>query len=134
MVAQTRGLEIVVTHNEVEALLLEANLIQRFMLPFNVLLRDDKSYPYILITKDHDFPQLLKHRGAKGRKGWYFGPFASAGAVNRTLTAAACASRPSSRAKVMAVPARPFRPDGDSSCTVMRFWKSSTDSPLWDLA
>lgn len=86
MVAQTRGLEIVVTHTEVEALLLEANLIQRFMPPFNVLLRDDKSYPYILITKDHEFPQLLKHRGAKGRKGWYFGPFASAGAVNETLT------------------------------------------------
>jgi excinuclease ABC subunit C len=86
MVAQTRGLEIVVTHTETEALLLEANLIQRYMPPFNVLLRDDKSYPYILITRDHDFPQLLKHRGGKNRKGWYFGPFASAGAVNETLT------------------------------------------------
>ncbi len=86
MVAQTRGLEIVTTLTEAEALLLEANFIQRFMPPFNVLLRDDKSYPYILITRDHEFPQLLKHRGSKTRKGWYFGPFASAGAVNETLT------------------------------------------------
>src|SRR3984957_3608463 len=86
MIAQTRGLEIVVTHTETEALLLEANFIQRFAPPFNVLLRDDKSYPYILITKDHDFPQLFKHRGAQNRKGWYFGPFASSGAVTETLT------------------------------------------------
>ncbi|MDP9127269.1 MAG: excinuclease ABC subunit UvrC [Pseudomonadota bacterium] len=86
MVAQTQAMEIVVTHTEAEALLLEANLIQRYMPPFNLLLRDDKSYPYILITRDHAFPQLLKHRGAKGNKGWYFGPFASAGAVNETLT------------------------------------------------
>lgn len=86
MVAQTRNMEIVVTHTEVEALLLEANLIQRFMPPFNVLLRDDKSFPYILITRDHDFPQLAKHRGSKSRKGWYFGPFASGGAVTETLT------------------------------------------------
>jgi len=86
MVAQTRGLEIVVTRTEAEALLLEANFIQRFEPPFNLLLLDDKSYPYILITRDHDFPQILKHRGAKKRKGWYFGPFASAGAVNETLT------------------------------------------------
>jgi excinuclease ABC subunit C len=85
MVAQTRNVEIVVTHTEVEALLLEANFIQRFLPPFNVLLRDDKSYPYILITRDHDFPQIAKHRGAKNRKGWYFGPFASAGAVKETL-------------------------------------------------
>lgn len=81
MVAQTRSMEIVVTHTEAEALLLEANLIQRFMPPFNVLLRDDKSYPYILITRDHEFPQLAKHRGNRNRKGWYFGPFASGGAV-----------------------------------------------------
>ena len=85
MVAQTRSMEIVVTHTEVEALLLEANLIQRFMPPFNVLLRDDKSFPYILITRDHDYPQIMKHRGAKSRKGWYFGPFASGGAVTETL-------------------------------------------------
>jgi excinuclease ABC subunit C len=85
MVAQTKGLDVVTTRTETEALLLEANFIQRFMPPFNVLLRDDKSYPYILITRDHDFPQLMKHRGAKNRKGWYFGPFASAGAVNETL-------------------------------------------------
>ncbi len=86
MVAQTRGMEIVVTRSEVEALLLEANLIQRFMPPFNVLLRDDKSFPFILIAQDHDFPQLSKHRGAKTRKGKYFGPFASGGAVTETLT------------------------------------------------
>ena len=85
MVAQTRSLEVVTTRTEAEALLLEANFIQRFLPPFNVLLRDDKSYPYILLTRDHDFPQLAKHRGAKNRKGWYFGPFASAGAVNETI-------------------------------------------------
>ena len=86
MVAQVRQVEIAVTHTEAEALLLEANLIRRYMPPFNVLLRDDKSYPYILIARDHDFPQLIKHRGSKGRKGWYFGPFASAGAVGETIT------------------------------------------------
>lgn len=64
MVAQIRTIEIVVTRTEAEALLLEADLIQRFMPPFNVLLRDDKSYPHILITRDHDFPQIIKHRGA----------------------------------------------------------------------
>ena len=86
MVSLAQTLEITVTGTESEALLLEANFIQRFMPPFNILLRDDKSYPYILITRDHDFPQLLKHRGAKNRKGWYFGPFASGGAVTETLT------------------------------------------------
>jgi len=85
MVAQTRNMEIVVTHTETEALLLEANLIQRFEPPFNILFRDDKSYPYILITRDHAFPQLLKHRGSHARKGWYFGPFASSAAVDETL-------------------------------------------------
>jgi excinuclease ABC subunit C len=86
MVTQTRGMEIVVTGTEAEALLLEASLIQRFAPPFNILFRDDKSYPYIVITRDHDFPQLLKHRGKHSRKGWYFGPFASSGAVDETLT------------------------------------------------
>jgi excinuclease ABC subunit C len=86
MVALAENLEITVTRTEADALLLEANFIQRFLPPFNILLRDDKSYPYILITRDHDFPQLLKHRGAKNRKGWYFGPFASGGAVTETLT------------------------------------------------
>jgi excinuclease ABC subunit C len=86
MVAQIRNLEIVTTRTEAEALLLEANFIQRFLPPFNVLLRDDKSYPYILITKDHEFSQLTKHRGAQNRKGWYFGPFASGAAVTETLT------------------------------------------------
>ena len=86
MVALAQSLEITVTRTEAEALLLEANFIQRFLPPYNILLRDDKSYPYILITRDHDFPQILKHRGAKNRKGWYFGPFASGGAVTETLT------------------------------------------------
>lgn len=85
MVAETRTMEIVVTGSEAEALLLEANLIKRLRPRFNVLLRDDKSFPYILITGDHDFPQIVKHRGARNRKGEYFGPFASAGAVNETL-------------------------------------------------
>ena len=87
MVAETRRVEIVVTHTEVEALLLEINLIKRLMPRFNVLLRDDKSFPYIAILEDHEFPQIAKHRGARVRKGAYFGPFASAGAVNQTLTA-----------------------------------------------
>ena len=86
MVAQIRSVEIVTTRTEAEALLLEANFINRLSPPFNVLLRDDKSYPYILITRDHDFPQLVKHRGAQNRKGWYFGPFASGSAVTETLT------------------------------------------------
>ena len=87
MVAETRALEVVVTHTEVEALLLECNLIKRLMPRYNVLLRDDKSFPYIHLTGDHAFPQLTKHRGARGDSGDYFGPFASAGAVNRTLIA-----------------------------------------------
>ena len=70
---------------EAEALLLEANLIKRFRPRFNVLMRDDKSFPYILIARDKPAPQILKHRGARNRKGDYFGPFASAGAVNRTI-------------------------------------------------
>ena len=87
MVAGTRRVEIVVTHTEVEALLLESNLIKRLMPRFNVLLRDDKSFPYIALLDEHAFPQIAKHRGARVRKGAYFGPFASAGAVNQTLTA-----------------------------------------------
>jgi len=87
MVAETRSMEIVVTHTEVEALLLESNLIKRLMPRYNVLLRDDKSFPFIHLTGDTDFPQLTKHRGARGPSGDYFGPFASAGAVNRTLIA-----------------------------------------------
>jgi excinuclease ABC subunit C len=86
MVAQAQSLEITTTRTETEALLLEANFIQKFLPPYNILLRDDKSYPYILITRDNDFPLLTKHRGAKNRKGWYFGPFASGGAVSETLT------------------------------------------------
>jgi len=85
MIAATVTLEFVTTKTETEALLLEANLIKRLRPRFNVLLRDDKSFPYILITSDHWAPQILKHRGARTRKGHYYGPFASAGAVNRTL-------------------------------------------------
>ncbi len=87
MVAATNDMMFVHTHTEVEALLLESNLIKKLKPRYNVLLRDDKSFPYILMTGDHDFPLLTKHRGARKRKGDYFGPFASAGAVNRTLIA-----------------------------------------------
>ncbi|HUA53250.1 MAG TPA: excinuclease ABC subunit UvrC [Candidatus Sulfotelmatobacter sp.] len=87
MIAETASLEVVVTHTEVEALLLESNLIKRLMPRFNVLLRDDKSFPYIHVTGDHAFPQIAKHRGARSRKGDYFGPFASAGAVGKTIVA-----------------------------------------------
>ena len=87
MVAETAQLEVVTTNTEVEALLLEINLIKRLMPRYNVLLRDDKSFPYILITRDHPAPQIAKHRGARARKGDYYGPFASAGAVHRTITA-----------------------------------------------
>jgi excinuclease ABC subunit C len=80
-------MEFVTTHTEVEALLLEANLINQLRPRYNVLLRDDKSFPYILITGDQDFPQIVKHRGSRKRKGHYFGPFATVGAVNRTITA-----------------------------------------------
>jgi len=85
MVSMTRAMEFVHTHTEAEALLLESNLIKKLKPRFNVLLRDDKSFPYILMTGDHDFPTVTKHRGAKKRKGEYFGPFASAGDVNRTI-------------------------------------------------
>ena len=87
MIAATSEIEFVSTRTETEALLLEANLIKRLRPRFNVLLRDDKSFPYILITKDHAAPQILKHRGARNRPGDYYGPFASVWAVNRTITA-----------------------------------------------
>jgi excinuclease ABC subunit C len=87
MIAATTTLEFVSTATETEALLLEANLIKRLRPRFNVLLRDDKSFPYILITADHWAPQILKHRGARTRLGSYYGPFASVWAVNRTITA-----------------------------------------------
>ncbi len=85
MVRETAHMEFVTTRTEIEALLLEANLIKRLRPRFNVLLRDDKSFPYILITGDHRAPAIVKHRGARGRKGEYFGPFASASAVGRTI-------------------------------------------------
>ena len=85
MIADTASMEFVTTKTEMEALLLEANLIKRLKPRFNVVLRDDKSFPFILIARDHPMPQILKHRGARNRKGDYFGPFASAGAVTRTI-------------------------------------------------
>ena len=85
MIALTKTMEFVVTETETEALLLEANLIKRLKPRYNILLRDDKSFPYILIRRDHAAPQLTKHRGAHKARGDYFGPFASAGAVNQTL-------------------------------------------------
>jgi excinuclease ABC subunit C len=85
MVQETASLVVVTTASETEALLLEANLIKRFKPRFNVSYRDDKSFPNILVRTDHAFPQILKHRGARATPGHYFGPFASAGAVNRTL-------------------------------------------------
>lgn len=87
MVSQCRSMEIVTTNSEAEALLLEAQLIKRFRPPFNVLLRDDKSFPFILLRNDHEFPRIHKHRGARRAKGNYYGPFASAGSVNTTLNA-----------------------------------------------
>src|SRR5712671_7865919 len=87
MIAATAALEFVSAATETEALLLEANLIKRLRPRFNVLLRDDKSFPYILITGDEAAPQILKHRGARNRKGDYYGPFAAVNSVNRTITA-----------------------------------------------
>ena len=87
MVSQTRSMTIVTTRTEAEALLLEAQLIKRFRPAYNVLLRDDKSFPFILLREDHEFPRIQKHRGARRIKGQYYGPFASAGSVTRTLNA-----------------------------------------------
>ncbi|MFM2022420.1 MAG: excinuclease subunit UvrC, partial [Pseudomonadota bacterium] len=87
MVAQTRSMTIVTTNSEAEALLLEAQLIKRYRPAYNVLLRDDKSFPFILLRADHAFPRIQKHRGARRAKGNYYGPFASAGSVNMTLNA-----------------------------------------------
>jgi len=87
MVSQTRSMTIVTTNSEAEALLLEAQLIKRFRPPYNVLLRDDKSFPFILLREDHAFARIQKHRGAQKIKGRYYGPFASAGSVTRTINA-----------------------------------------------
>ena len=87
MISQCRAMEIVTTNSEAEALLLEAQLIKRYRPPFNVLLRDDKSFPFILLRADHAYPRIMKHRGARKAKGNYYGPFASAGSVNKTLNA-----------------------------------------------
>jgi len=87
MVSETASMEIVTTHTEAEALLLEANLIKRLKPRFNIVLRDDKSYPWLMLTEDHPFPQIVKHRGARARKGSYYGPFASVWSVNQTVNA-----------------------------------------------
>jgi excinuclease ABC subunit C len=87
MVNETVSMEVITTHTEAEALLLEANLIKRLKPRYNIVLRDDKSYPWLMLTEDHPFPQIAKHRGAQLRKGCYWGPFASAWAVNQTVTA-----------------------------------------------
>ncbi|WP_421861599.1 excinuclease ABC subunit UvrC [Parvibaculum sp.] len=87
MIATTAQMEFISTATETDALLLEANLIKRLKPRYNVLMRDDKSFPYILLTGDHAFPQVVKHRGSRSRQGDYFGPFASAGAVTATLNA-----------------------------------------------
>ncbi|NEU11734.1 excinuclease ABC subunit UvrC [Methylobacterium sp. BTF04] len=87
MISQTAAMEFVTTATETEALLLEANLIKQLKPRFNVLMRDDKSFPYILVTGDSEAPQIIKHRGARRRKGSYYGPFASVWAVNRTVNA-----------------------------------------------
>ncbi len=87
MIAETATMEFVTTHTETEALLLEANLIKRLRPRFNVLIRDDKSFPYILLSGDHEAPGLFKFRGARSREGSYYGPFANAGAVNTTINA-----------------------------------------------
>ncbi len=86
MVSLTRSMEFINTHTEADALILEANLIKKYKPRFNILLRDDKSFPYIVIKEDHEFPQILKHRGEKNIKGKYFGPFPSAGDVNRSIS------------------------------------------------
>ena len=87
MVSDTVAMEIITTHTEAEALLLEANLIKRLKPRFNILLRDDKSYPWLLLTEDHPYPRITRHRGARGKRGAYYGPFASAWSVNQTVTA-----------------------------------------------
>ena len=87
MIAETANMEFVTTNTETEALLLEANLIKRLRPRFNVLIRDDKSFPYILLSGDHEAPGLFKYRGARTRKGQYYGPFANAGAVTTTINA-----------------------------------------------
>ncbi|MBS0184828.1 MAG: excinuclease ABC subunit UvrC [Proteobacteria bacterium] len=85
MVSRVKTVDVVTTHTEVEALLLEATLIKKFLPPFNILLRDDKSFPYIFIATDHEFPQIMSHRGEKKRPGHYFGPFIEASLVYKTL-------------------------------------------------
>ena len=86
MISQTASMDIVTTRSEAEALLLEANLVKKFQPRYNILLKDDRSFPYIFFSGDHEFSRIAKHRGGKAKKGKYFGPFVSVGAVNETLT------------------------------------------------
>src|SRR5918994_1986406 len=87
MVHETRSLEVITTASEAEALLLEANLIKKLRPRYNIVLRDDKSYPWLVLTEDHPYPQITKHRGERRKGASYWGPFASVWAVNQTLTA-----------------------------------------------
>ena len=87
MISLVRKVELSITNTEAEALLLESNVIKANKPKFNILLKDDKYFPSILLTSNHDFPQIKKHRGRKSQKGYYFGPFSSAGSVNRSLDA-----------------------------------------------
>ena len=101
MIVETASMAFVTTATEMEALLLEANLIKQLRPRYNVLLRDDKSFPYIMLTRDHASPQLTKHRGARTRKADYFGPFAGAGAVNRTINALPAPAQAKSCRRIM---------------------------------
>ena len=85
MVASTVKVEVIITESEVEALLLESSLIKTLKPKYNIVLRDDKSFPYILITSNHKYPRIMKFRGSRSKNGKYFGPFASASAVSQTL-------------------------------------------------
>ena len=137
MVAQTRSMTIVTTNNEAEALLLEAQLIKRYRPAYNVLLRDDKSFPFILLRADHDFPRVQKHRGARRAKGNYYGPFASAGSVNNTLNAlqklfllrsaapTASSRRATGRACSTRSSAARRRASGGSTRTAMPSWSAT---------
>src|SRR5438309_9386910 len=128
MIAATAALEFVSTATETEALLLEANLIKRLRPRFNVLLRDDKSFPHILITADHWAPQILKHRGARTREGNYYGPFASVWAVNRTITAL-------QRAFLLRSCSDPFFESRTRPCLLYQIKRCSGPCPLdFDLA
>ena len=110
MISETSQMMFLTTQTETEALLLEQNLIKQLKPRYNVLLRDDKSFPNILVTTEHEFPQIKKHRGAKKEKGAYYGPFASAGAVNKSLNRTRSQRRVHPRARAPAATRRGRRP------------------------